>query len=115
MDSRTIKETLEKEKADIEKELKNFAEKDPNLKGDWDTKFPKFDATMDDAADEVTEYDAKLPVEFSLEARLRDINLALEKLAKGKYGICDNCGQKIEKERLEALPAARLCLKCQKK
>lgn len=115
MDPKNIKDILEKEKASLEKQLRTFAEKDPKLKGDWDTKFPKFDATMDDAADEVTEYDAKLPVEYSLEVRLRDVNLALDKLAHGKYGICDNCQKKIEKERLEVYPAARLCLKCQKK
>lgn len=115
MDKNTIKEILEKEKAAIEKQLKNFAEKDPNLKGDWDTRFPKFDGNMEEAADEVTEYDAKLPVEFSLEVRLRDVNLALDKLTKDKYGRCDKCGKKIEKERLAVYPAARLCMKCQKK
>jgi DnaK suppressor protein len=115
MDQKNIKDILEKEKADIEKQLKNFAEKDPKLKGDWDTRFPKFNGNLDDAADEVTEYDAKLPVEYSLEVRLRDISLALDKLAKGKYGLCDNCQKKIEKERLAVYPAARLCLKCQKK
>ena len=114
MNKQEIKEKLEQEKAAIEKQLETFANKDPNIKGDWDSRFPKFDGNLEEAADEVEEYGSRLPVEFSLETRLRDINLALEKLAQGKYGKCDNCGQDVEKERLEIHPAARFCMKCQK-
>ncbi len=113
MNSKIIKENLEQEKAALEKQLESFASKDPNLKGDWDSKFPKFDDDIEGAADEVAEYATRLPVEFSLETRLHDVNLALEKIAKGKYGKCDKCGQEIEKERLEVHPAARFCMKCQ--
>ncbi|MGB9113310.1 MAG: TraR/DksA C4-type zinc finger protein, partial [Acidimicrobiales bacterium] len=41
-----------------------------------------------------------------------EIDAALEKIASGKYGICENCGQLIAKARLEALPYARLCIAC---
>lgn len=41
-----------------------------------------------------------------------EIDAALEKIATGKYGICENCGQLIAKARLEALPYARLCIAC---
>jgi len=115
-----IKESLEKEKKFIEEELKKFADKDKNLPHDWDTKFPKFDSgaggqMLEDEAGEVEEYITRLPVEYSLETRLRDINLALEKIKKGKYGLCEKCGQKIPKERLEVCPEARFCLKCASK
>ncbi|OGZ20346.1 MAG: hypothetical protein A2654_00305 [Candidatus Nealsonbacteria bacterium RIFCSPHIGHO2_01_FULL_43_31] len=113
MNKQAVKEKLEQEKAAIEKQLGTFATKDPNLKGDWDSKFPKFDGDLEGAADEVAEYTTRLPVEFSLETRLRDVNLALEKIAGGKYGKCENCGKDIEKERLEVYPAARFCMKCQ--
>jgi RNA polymerase-binding transcription factor len=33
--------------------------------------------------------------------------------AKGVYGVCEDCGQKIAPERLEALPDATRCIKCQ--
>jgi len=118
-----LKEKLEKEKSSLEEELSKIAEKDPNLKDDWDSKFPSFDgefggAALEIGADEVEEYDARLPVEYSLETRLRDINLALRKIKRGKegkYGKCENCGKKIDEKRLKIYPAARLCLKCQKK
>ena len=114
MNKKELKEKLEQEKTAIEKQLETFANKDPHLKGDWDSRFPKFDGNMEEAADEVEEYTSRLPVEFSLETRLRDINLALEKLAQGKYGQCAKCGQDIEEKRLEVYPAARFCMKCQK-
>lgn len=114
-----LKEKLESQKATIEQELQKFAKKDDKLKGDWDTKFPKFNSDsgsqpLEDAAGEVEEYLSKLPVERSLENRLRNIDLALEKLKKGNYGKCEKCGKNIPKERLEIVPEARFCLKCQK-
>ena len=43
---------------------------------------------------------------------VREINLALEKMAAGKYGNCEICEKRIETKRLKALPATRLCHKC---
>lgn len=112
-----IKEKLEKEKERIEKELSKFAKKDEKVKGDWDTFFPKWNSetegvSLEKAADEVEEYTNLLAVEYTLETKLRDINLALEKIKKDKYGICERCGKKIAKERLNVYPEAKFCLKC---
>ncbi len=118
MNKKQLKESLEKEKKALEAQLKTFANKDSRPKGDWDSRFPKFDgefggSTLETAADEVEEYTSRLPVEFSLETRLRDIDLALEKIEKGKYGRCEKCGKKIDQKRLDVHPAARFCMKCQ--
>lgn len=43
---------------------------------------------------------------------LENIDEALEKIARGNYGMCESCGQAIAGERLEAAPYAKLCLKC---
>lgn len=40
------------------------------------------------------------------------IDLALCRLAVGSYGICEGCQKLISTQRLEALPATRLCRKC---
>jgi len=116
----SLKKKLEKEKSQIESELKRFAKKDRNLEGDWDTVFPKFNGgvggqILEEGTDEVEEYSTRLPIEFSLELRLKDINLALDKIKKDKYGICEKCGKKISQSRLTAYPEARTCAKCQKK
>ena len=46
------------------------------------------------------------------ESNLGDLDLALEKLARGNYAACEQCGATIPRERLEALPAARRCFTC---
>lgn len=113
-----LKEKLEKEKMAVEEQLKKIAKKDEKLPGDWDTVFPKYnggeagDAALEKAADEVEEYETLLPIEYTLETKLKDINLALEKIEKGKYGKCDKCGKEIEEERLKISPEAKFCSKC---
>ena len=114
-----LKQKLEKERAMTEEQLKRFAKKDKKLKGDWDTRFPHWGgeaggAGLEKAADEVEEYEALLPVEYSLELKLKNINLALEKIKKDKYGMCEKCGKKIDERRLKIYPEARICLKCKK-
>jgi RNA polymerase-binding transcription factor DksA len=113
-----LKERLEKEKGEIERELKKFAQKG-KIPGDWEAKFPHFDGeagsgALERAADEVEEYETLRSIEQSLEVKLKDINLALEKIKKGNYGICENCGAEIEIDRLEAIPEARFCKKCKR-
>lgn len=108
-----LREKLEKDKASIETSLKRFAKKDTKLSGDWDVSFPEFKGGhLEESADEVEEYENLLPVEYSLENRLKDINLALKKIEQGQYGKCEKCQKEIPKERLEIYPEARTCNKC---
>lgn len=112
-----LKQKLEEEKKSVEEELKKFAEKDKEMEGDWDTKYPKANGgsgsqALEDAADQVEEYSNLLPVEHSLELRLQRINKALEKIKKGGYGKCEKCGKKISEERLKVNPSAAYCKKC---
>ena len=51
----------------------------------------------------------------SLSETLVDIDAALGKLEAGTYGRCESCGQHIAEARLEAMPAARLCMSCASK
>ena len=44
-----------------------------------------------------------------IEAELADVERALERLDEGTYGVCERCGRPIGAERLETLPATRLC------
>jgi len=46
-------------------------------------------------------------------AVLEDIDDALRKLDRGKYGSCERCGKAIPSDRLEAVPYARDCVTCQ--
>jgi phage/conjugal plasmid C-4 type zinc finger TraR family protein len=44
---------------------------------------------------------------------LAKINDALCKIQDGTYGICEDCGKKIPKARLNALPHVTRCFPCQ--
>ena len=46
------------------------------------------------------------------EAGMRQVGLARLRLAEGRYGYCERCGEAIEPARLAALPAAEYCLRC---
>lgn len=43
---------------------------------------------------------------------LADIDMALERLALGLYGICRVCGERISGARLAAVPHASICQRC---
>ena len=45
---------------------------------------------------------------------LRAIDVALNRVAVGNYGICQSCGDEIKPARLKALPTATLCIDCAK-
>jgi DnaK suppressor protein len=51
----------------------------------------------------------------SLSDTLEDIEVALQKFDDGTYGRCEGCGGSIGEARLEAMPAARLCITCASK
>jgi RNA polymerase-binding protein DksA len=43
---------------------------------------------------------------------LYHIDQALRRVRNKTYGKCEECGEQINRERLEAVPHARLCIKC---
>jgi RNA polymerase-binding transcription factor DksA len=45
---------------------------------------------------------------------VREIDAALGRIAARSYGLCSDCGEPIGADRLEANPAARRCLACQR-
>lgn len=46
---------------------------------------------------------------------IHEIEEALERIKDGSFGLCESCKKKIPKERLKAIPYARLCVNCKKK
>lgn len=48
------------------------------------------------------------------EEGVRNIDTALEKIEEGTFGMCELCAKKINKERLKAVPYAKLCIDCQR-
>jgi len=44
---------------------------------------------------------------------IHDIRSALAKIGEGGYGLCEHCEEPIPLKRLDALPWARMCVRCQ--
>jgi len=107
-----LKSALLKEKAELEADLGRIAKPVDAERGDYKTSFEDIGRDREDNTTEVEQYTDNMPVEMTLEKRLRDVINALEKIEKGTYGICANCNQEIEIERLRANPSARRCVKC---
>ena len=69
-----------------------------------------------DPADQAAaEYERQSIVHKSNTARqmLKTLTQALERIQHGNFGECAECGGDIEPKRLEAIPWARYCVKCQ--
>ena len=66
----------------------------------------------EEEATETLELEKRLALENRIRQEMAKVEHALDKIKKGTYGLCDNCGQAIDPERLEVLPQASLCMKC---
>ncbi len=73
------------------------------------------EATQDPADMAANAYTKELLMSMSGNDRqlLQSIDTALERIGDGGYGKCANCGQPIHEKRLEAVPWARHCMRCQ--
>jgi DnaK suppressor protein len=101
----TAREKLEKERDAILAEmgrLRQYVEHEAEIEMD-----------VEEGDPDVFEQEKDLSLSQALQRRLESINDALRSLEKGTYGICEQCGNEIDPARLEALPDARLCIKCE--
>jgi len=46
---------------------------------------------------------------------LQLVDEALQRIRRGAYGVCVECGAELNKKRLEAVPWSRYCVSCQDK
>jgi DnaK suppressor protein len=64
-------------------------------------------------ASEAYEQDFAFMSMESEEDLLRKVDRALQRMRENTYGECEECSAAINPERLEALPWATMCVKCQ--
>lgn len=103
------------EKKLLEEELGSLGKVDK--KGDWEAIPEQENNNQEvqdeaDMADRSENYQERSSVLNTLEERLASVNLALEKIDRDEYGVCEKCHKKISVERLEANPAASTCEDC---
>lgn len=54
-------------------------------------------------------------IKEQLDRKIIQTKKALARIRMGKYGICEECGNMIDTDRLMAYPEATLCVKCESK
>lgn len=67
---------------------------------------------MADAGSDNFEQELSLAMMMSENEMLECVEEALTRIADGTFGDCEECGGRITKTRLSAIPYAALCLKC---
>ena len=102
LDSTTERTNLEHELARAREELTVINQK-LEEKGDFG---------LGQGASTVYEWEMNLALRESVEAKIKSIEMALERLDQGDYGQCEVCGQLIDPDRLEILPHTTLCVQC---
>ena len=101
------------ERAKLESELKRLGHRSAENPADWQANATDLNIPLADpneVADQIEEFETKYATEEELETRYNEVLAALERIKNGTYGICEVNGEPIEKERLEANPAARTCI-----
>ncbi len=70
---------------------------------------------LEEEADESESYANRMSIASALKIEVNEIDMALNKIAMGTYGICGKCGSEIPEEVLEVAPESELCSDCKKK
>ena len=70
---------------------------------------------MADQATDANEREKAFMFAYRQDRLIYHIDRALERIKDGTYGLCQECGKPISKDRLEAVPHARLCIECKSK
>ncbi|HXQ18585.1 MAG TPA: TraR/DksA C4-type zinc finger protein [Acidimicrobiales bacterium] len=93
---------LEEERGELRRQLAEL--------GFGDAGSLKYDSNFADTSQVTAERGEAEVLAGELKEALEEVEAALERLALGTYGRCERCGREITPARLEAMPAARLCI-----
>ena len=107
------KKLLEAEKQKLLAELKTIGREKPGIPGEWEaipTDLDSDSADENESADEIEEFEENSAIVERLEAQLKNVEKALEKIEDGTYGQCEVCREEINEARLKAFPAATTCI-----
>ena len=98
-----LRDQLEEERARLREQLTRLGGADDSM---------AFDENFADSGQVTAERGEVEALSGQLAETLEEIEDALVKLDAGTYGSCESCGNAIGEVRLEAMPAARLCIDC---
>jgi RNA polymerase-binding transcription factor DksA len=103
-----IRDYLVNRESELKKRKKRLEKEDPFTNNQRLNDNAAVDA---DAAEEVG-HERVTALQSEVEKTLIRIRKALTRIKVGRYGICTNCGQMIDTDRLAIDPTASLCVTC---
>jgi RNA polymerase-binding transcription factor DksA len=98
---------------EIKKVEKNIDKSDPFMQENAMDGSRSLDELGDEVVD-LEQYGILSSTKEELKKETKDIKDTLDKIEKGKEGICERCGNDIKTERLAINPIAKYCIECQK-
>ncbi|MBN1106070.1 MAG: TraR/DksA family transcriptional regulator [Deltaproteobacteria bacterium] len=108
----TFLESLQEKKEEIKDTLDRLRKSRSEYSGQLTA--GEFIDEVDDAQREISAYSHYSLIERKI-AELRKVDLLIERVSKDEeFGLCEECGNPIPKERLMILPEATLCVPCQR-
>lgn len=85
-------------------------EEDLHAVGDAEREIERADRIQAEASEEILK-----KLDEQSRRQIDAIRAALNRIEAGTYGRCETCGKEINSARLEALPMARRCIRCQER
>ncbi|MEK7566683.1 MAG: hypothetical protein AAB527_00920 [Patescibacteria group bacterium] len=113
LDLNHFRKKLEEERLRVEGELQTIAKISPDNPKDWQPVPLDLNTQTSEAsemADMFEEMGNRAARQAELESRLNEINKAIDNIEKGTYGFCAVDQAPIPEARLEANPAADVCV-----
>ena len=110
MDDQHARQRLEEERARLLQVRETFDGESDESERDSMNELSGMDQHQADVGTETFEREKDLSILENVQSELAEIEHALERINDGTYGRCEACGRPIAEDRLDAMPATRLCL-----
>lgn len=110
-----FKKIILKKKEDITDEIKHLSEDTKKSQKEASGDISGYSFHMADVATDNYDREFSLGLASNEREALYEVGDALKRIDDGTFGVCETCKGLIAKNRLKAVPSARLCLKCQEK
>ena len=106
---------LSKMRDQLLKNINNLADDERVSFKDSTGELSTYDNHPGDQGTELYEREKDIGLKDNSITMLNKVENALDKIDSGKYGKCDQCGDQIDRERLNVVPYTDMCRQCSQK
>lgn len=113
VDYEDVRKRLERERGELDRDIRRLEEITEKLRSDRGGGDGGISNHLAEGASSTFDQERNLALLGNLRRTLGLVEAALKRLELGTYGFCEVCGEPIDRARLEALPYAAQCVRCQ--